>query len=315
VLALLAVTVIWGWTFVWMKQCISAGESVLGPNGHAAAIGLFLFLRFGAAALLLPACFPAARRILTREVGLGGLVIGGLILIGFVLQMFGLREVSPPVSAFLTSLYVLFTALIGAAIERRAPKISLLGGALLATFGAAYIGGPPQLTFGLAEWLTVGCAFVFAVHIFATDRITSRTPPLPVSTVTFATAALGGLALLCAGILAPEGPSWRETLALTREPAFVVPLALSTVIATVVAITLMNLFQREIDPLRAAILYAIEPVWASIFAIASGLDTANFWLWVGGGALLLGNLVAEVGLLRRKPAGPSAAAVEAGKSS
>ncbi|MDE0916528.1 MAG: hypothetical protein OSB57_15250, partial [Planctomycetota bacterium] len=45
--ALLAVTVVWGWTFVWMKQALSQAQLTLGTDGEAAARGLFLTLRFG----------------------------------------------------------------------------------------------------------------------------------------------------------------------------------------------------------------------------------------------------------------------------
>ena len=77
---------------------------------------------------------------------------------------------------------------------------------------------------------------------------------------------------------------------------------MTSLLATVVAISMMNVFQRDLDPVRAAILYAIEPIWASIFAIALGLAVADVWLWVGGSALFAGNLVAEF----RRKGGPEA---------
>jgi drug/metabolite transporter (DMT)-like permease len=196
VLALLLVTVLWGWTFVWMKQATDAASAKLGPDGLTAGIGLFMTLRFGLAAIAMLA-LPAVRRGLTRGAWLAGLWIGLALLGGFLLQMFGLSGVSPAVSAFLTSLYVLFTALLTAVRNRRAPHPALLAGALLATFGAGFIGGPPQLTFGLAEGLTIGCAFVFAVHILVTDAYTKREAPMPVTMTSFVVVALGG-ALTCA---------------------------------------------------------------------------------------------------------------------
>ena len=58
---------------------------------------------------------------------------------------------------------------------------------------------------------------------------------------------------------------------------------------------LMNLFQRRLDPVRAAVLYAFEPIWAALFGIAAGTDAFTTYLWLGGGLLLAGNLVAELG--------------------
>jgi drug/metabolite transporter (DMT)-like permease len=69
-------------------------------------------------------------------------------------------------------------------------------------------------------------------------------------------------------------------------------------LATVVALSLMNHFQRELDPVRAAILYAFEPIWASVFGLVYGTDKVTVYLWLGGGLLLAGNIVAEIGQRR-----------------
>ena len=42
----------------------------------------------------------------------------------------------------------------------------------LATFGASFISGPPHLSWGTAELITVICAFVFALHIVYTQKAT-----------------------------------------------------------------------------------------------------------------------------------------------
>lgn len=299
IVALLAVTVLWGWTFAWMKQALLAGERVLGGPRPWVVAGLYLALRFGVAAALL-ALVPAARRGLDREAWRGGALLGGLLLAGFFLQMLGLGTVSPAVSAFLTSLYVAFTALAVAIRGAHRVGPALVGGVVLATFGAGFIDGPPQIRFGVGEWLTVGCAFVFAIHILATDAITRRSAPLAVTLVSFVTVAAGSGAILL--VLRP-GP--RTLLSLALDRGFAVPTALSCLLATVVAISLMNLFQRDLDPVRAAIVYALEPVWASIVAIAYGLGTVTPWLVVGGAALLAGNLVAEAGAARASASTPA----------
>lgn len=301
VLALLLVTVLWGFTFVWMKQATETSRVVLGERGLVAGVGLFMTLRFGLAALVM-AAVPAARRDLGREAWLGGLWVGLALLGGFLLQMFGLSGVSPAVSAFLTSLYVLFTALLNIVRSRLMPHPALIGGALLATVGAAYIGGPPQLTFGVGEWLTIGCAFVFAVHILVTDVWTKRAAPLPVTLVCFLVVAIGGAATLGLGLGLEGAPEPAKLLELVQQQDFWLPTLLASLLATVLALSLMNLFQRDLDPVRAAIVYAIEPVWAALFGLALGFDQPNGWLYFGGGALLAGNLVAELGpaLFRRR---------------
>jgi drug/metabolite transporter (DMT)-like permease len=303
IVALFFVTVIWGGTFVWMKQALEAVDARLGPGHATTGIALFITIRFGLAAILVAAFLPAARRVGTKEVWTGGLWIGALLFGGFALQMSGLGEVTPAVSAFLTSLYVLFTAILTASIERRGPSLALFCGAVLATCGAGFIRGRPELSLRGGELATVGCALVFAVHILATDRITKRVSPMAITTTSFAWVGLGGLAWLGGSLLQAGAPDARAVLELTLAPDFAVPALLSCLLATVVALSLMNQFQRELDPVRAAILYAFEPIWAALFGLVYGTDAVTVYLWVGGGLLLAGNLVAEIGQRRRIQAG------------
>jgi drug/metabolite transporter (DMT)-like permease len=288
-----------------MKQAMLASDALLGARGSVAGVGLFLSVRFGLAALVLAVAVKSARAIGPREWA-GGFVLGGLLFAGFLMQMLamsGADGVTPAVSAFLTSLYVVFTALLTTALTRRGVGLPLVAGCVLATFGAGWIHGPPHLEFHRPEWLTVACAFVFAVHILATDRVTRSTAPMPVTLASFVWVALGSGVTLAFGLAGDGAPSLAETAALLRTVDFALPLVLSSLFATVLAISLMNLFQRELEPVRAAILYALEPVWAACLAITAGMDAADGWLLVGGGALLAGNIISELGpLLARRRA-------------
>ena len=100
-------------------------------------------------------------------------------------QMVGLDDIDPSVSAFLTSLYVVFTAIITTFMAKKRPTRILLCGVLLATFGAGFIEGPPHLSWGLGEILTVICAALFALHIIFTQKITQIRDPIGVSTTSF----------------------------------------------------------------------------------------------------------------------------------
>ncbi len=297
VIALFSVTILWGCTFVWMKQSLNAAERVLGHPGGAPVVVLYVGIRFGLAAVVL-ALWPRARRALDRGAWRGGAVLGGILFSGFLLQMLGLENVTPPVSAFLTSLYVVFAALISAWMHRARPHLPFLIGVALATFGAGFIEGPPHLSFGTAEWLTVASAFIFAIHIIATDRITKANVPVAVTLAMFVCTAAFSVCALPLAMMRAGAPASTELLALLRDAGFALPLLLSTLFATVLALTLMNQFQRELDPVRAAILFALEPIWTTLIAMAAGFGRPGFWLWIGGGALLAGNLVAEWGAAR-----------------
>ncbi|MDP6906080.1 MAG: DMT family transporter [Candidatus Thalassarchaeaceae archaeon] len=291
--ALLAVTLAWGGTFVWMQQSLDAAAAAKPQLNQNWTVTFFVWMRFTIAALLFPLLFPRARKgFVELDSWKGGGWLGFIVWGGFLLQMFGLKEVTPAVSAFLTSLYVVFTALIGVVLGRqRLTKFALIG-VLLATFGAAFIDGQPHLTFGIGEWLTVACAFLFAAHIIATDRITKKTDPLLLTGPMILTVSLLSFVVFLLWPLREGGGD--ELFELLQVRSFLFPLLLCAIFGSLVALLILNLFQKAVSPVHAAIIYALEPVWAAIFSLIMGLEgDFTFWLPLGAAALLLGNFVIE----------------------
>lgn len=292
--ALLIVTIIWGWTFSWMKEAIDAAALII-DGGMAFVVGLFMVIRFGLASLLMPLIIPGSRPGLRSfVVWRDGGILAAFLLGGFLLQMFGLEGVDPAVSAFLTSLYVAFTAILTVLADRRLPGMVAVTGVVVVTIGAAFISGPPQLSFDLPEWLTVLCAVLFAGHIVATDRITKRTAPLPVAWISFVWVALGSMVLLAFGWVQRPDIHWEQISELLTTTSFVRPALLAGVLGSLVALTLLTSFQKFLSPVRAAILYSLEPVWAAMIAVAMGQTSVDGWLLFGGGLLLVGNLWMEI---------------------
>ncbi|MEC8217368.1 MAG: DMT family transporter [Candidatus Thermoplasmatota archaeon] len=292
-IALFIVTIIWGCTFLWLKRALDSADSVSSAQTNVVST-FFVTLRFG---LTLPLFFyftPSIRKNLgDYRSWYDGFILAFFMLGGFLFQMIGLEGISPAVSAFLTSLYVIFTALILAYLAGRFQSKSLLFGVLLATFGAGYIQGPPELHYDIAEWLTILCAIMFAGHIIFTDIITKRVDPMTVTFTSIAISTLMALLLLNYFMFVNESSINMYTLIIKND--FLVPLLLSSFFGTYVALSLVNYYQKYINPVRAAILYALEPVWATIFAVGTGVTEFNFWLLIGGSCLLVGNLIAEVG--------------------
>jgi drug/metabolite transporter (DMT)-like permease len=287
-------TIIWGATFSWMKTALDAAQAQLGDASADAASALFLCFRFTLAALVLPLVFPSARKQLGElAVWRGGAWLALFVSLGFVLQITGLRDLDPATSAFLTSLYVLFVAMISAWRERVLPTASAWLGIGLATFGASFIGGPPQVSVGAAEIITVLCALAFTGHIIGTDIITKKLPPMPLTMVTFLLTALVCGVLLALSLGRSELPA-STIFSLLGNWQFLYPALLCSLLGTVGALSILNLYQRELSPVRAAILFSLEPVWAACIALAIGQTQADFWFLLGASALLSGNIVMEI---------------------
>jgi drug/metabolite transporter (DMT)-like permease len=252
-------------------------------------------IRFVGAAILLPIVLPGARQHLgDKAVWRAGAALSFFVLSGFLLQMFGMHGIDSATSAFLTSLYVVFTALALAVWARKLPPVSMIIGIAAATIGAGFISGPPQVTFDHSEWLTVLCAIAFAGHILSTDYYTKRLPPLPVTTATFVITGLVCAGLAGFGISANPQVSSSAIFALVSDPNFLWPAMLCTVLGSVVCLSILNVYQRHLSPVRAAILFALEPVWAALIALAVGQVHPDRWFIFGAAALLGGNLIVEV---------------------
>lgn len=288
---LLVVTIVWGATFIWMKQAMNALQSEIDFYGQTAVVSVLVGGRFLIAAVALFIGSSKARAALReKELWSGGTVLGLILLVGFTTQMVGIDTISPSTSAFLTSLYVVFTAMISTKMTGQPVTRMMIAGVLLATFGAGFIEGPPHLSWGKGEILTVICAFFFALHIIFTQSITQRMDPLGVTITSFLVVSIGSLAIS----LLMGGEDTFKLWELTLQQDVLVPLLCLGLLGSLFALLLLNLLQRHLHPVQAAIIYGLEPVWATMFALGLGLTDWTGWIAVGGSALLLGNVLVEL---------------------
>ena len=288
---LLVVTIVWGATFIWMKQAMNALQSEIDFYGQTAVVSVLVGGRFLIAAIALFIGSSKARAALReKELWSGGTVLGLILLVGFTTQMVGIDTISPSTSAFLTSLYVVFTAMISTKMTGQPVTRMMIAGVLLATFGAGFIEGPPHLSWGKGEILTVICAFFFALHIIFTQSITQRMDPLGVTITSFLVVSIGSLAIS----FLMGGEDTFKLWVLTLQQDVLVPLLCLGLLGSLFALLLLNLLQRHLHPVQAAIIYGLEPVWATMFALGLGLTEWTGWIAVGGSALLLGNVLVEL---------------------
>lgn len=289
---LLLVTLVWGATFIWMREIMLALETDLARIGTTSVVAFLISCRFALAGAVLP-FFPSVRRHLANpEVWKAGFALGVALLAGFLAQMTALGELEPSTSAFLTSLYVVSTALLSNLFGEGRPSRLLWFGVLLATLGAGFIEGPPHLTWGWAEVITVFCAVCFAVHILLTQRYTTRMDPLALTFTSFVAVAVLAMALALVSTRGSTGPS--DLVEVLRVDGVLLPLLCLGLFGSLVALGILNLYQRHMEPVRAAIIYTLEPVWATLYGLVLGLVGWTPWILVGGGLLVVGNLMVEL---------------------
>lgn len=278
-LSLALVALIWGTTFVVVKRALTEISAVY-----------FLAIRFGiASCCMFLIFFPTLRRVESIEVwrGLrGGAVAGIFLWLGYMLQTFGLKYTSAGNSGFLTGLYIVLVPLISACLYRKWPQRLELVGIAVATLGMIVLTLPSvdrQFQMNRGDLLTVGCAVAFAFHLLVLGYYSQRER--------FEAVALGQI--VCAAIL--------STASLQVEPPrgiwtanVVFAIALTSVFATALAFALQTWGQRYTSATRAALIFALEPVFALVTAIAIGGERLSFAILAGGGLILAGILTVEL---------------------
>ena len=290
-MVLLSVTLVWGATFIWMKQALNALEVEIEAYGTFPVVAFLVALRFLIAMTLVAAVFPKTWQGLTSiQIWKGGAVLGSLMLVGFVSQMVALNDINPSTSAFLTSLYVVMTALLTVKLTQHPPRRTLYWGVLMATLGAGFIEGPPHLSWGWGEIITVACALFFALHIIFTQKLTMKLDPLMLTLTSFIVVGMGSLLL---AVVSSSNASSMAQDVLGRE-GVLLPVFLLGLGGSFFCLVALNMYQRHMHPVQAAIIYAFEPVWATLFGLGLGLVPWTWWIVFGGGILLAGNILVEV---------------------
>lgn len=286
-LALALVALIWGSTFVVVKQALAEISTLY-----------FLALRFGFASLcMLPFLLHGIRVSGIRAVGRGlrgGFLAALFLWAGYVLQTVGLKYTSAGNSGFLTGLYVVLVPVLSAIIYRKWPRAIELGGIAVAGVGMVLLMLPSldaNLRMNRGDLLTVGCAVAFSLHLLTVGYFSCRES---VEAVAFGqilgAAVLSGLALF---IEAPRA---------TWSARTIFAILLTGLFATALAFALQTWGQKYTSATRTALLFALEPVFAAAAAVLFGGERMTAYS-IGGGALILaGVLTVELKPRQLKPA-------------
>jgi drug/metabolite transporter (DMT)-like permease len=297
-LMLVVVTLFWGLSFPLVKSWQDAAE---GWQGGQLLSGLTLIaLRTVAALVLLVAFQPRLLRDSTRSEHLSGAAVGLAFAVGFVFQAWGIGSTTPALSAFITALSSAWVPLIAYFVLRTPVAGITLVGLLVGVAGTAVLGvqiDPEKgLALGGGEGLTLFATLLFAVQVLLLDRLGKRVRPAHL-TVGF----LGVTALLALGlglVVAGFGPGVGAWLGwagdMLSRPAVLRDLGVLVLLPTVLAFHWMNRYQPHVSAGRAALIYLLEPVFATAFSVAWGHDPLTARLFLGGGLILAGNLLIEV---------------------
>jgi drug/metabolite transporter (DMT)-like permease len=285
-LALVAVTVVWGLTFVQVKNAVE-----IYP------VFPFLALRFAIASLALAA--PGTRRM--GSLGRGGTgaaaLAGALLAAGYTLQTLGLQRTSVSSAGFVTGMYVVLTPLLALLCFRIRVGLWAWSGVALASAGLAMLAGVHGGS-ASGDGLVLGGAAIYSLQIVLMERYAPRYDPLGFTLVEMLV-AFAGLALAAVPTAAvPHG--WTVWGALLVTGVF----------ASALAFLVQTWAQRQTSATRTALVFTLEPVWAALFGYTLAGDRLGVLGWAGCAVIMAGIVLAEpaaAGVLARVVRGPRTA--------
>jgi drug/metabolite transporter (DMT)-like permease len=266
VAALLLVATAWGATFTLIKDVLGR----IAPEP-------FIFYRFTLAGIVLCA-IAAARRQLSRDVIVPGIVLGILVFIGYWAQTRGLIFISPSRSALLTGLYVVMVPFA----DRKRVTASAWIASILALFGTALLIGGFDARPTLGDALTVFGAACFALHIVLTAKYSTSQSSIALAAVQV---LVVGLAAAPISLFAPRAP-------LTRPVVLVI--LFTAIVTTALAFVALMWGQSHVTATEGAIILAFEPVAAALTSILFYGEPVTFGVVVGGALILAGMVGSQV---------------------
>lgn len=276
VASLVLVTLVWGTTFVVVKEALTT-----------IPVPLLLAVRFSLAAL----CFvwvPFDRRAVVPAFWLGCLAFAG-----FGAQTIALTTAGASKVAFITGLAVVLTPLLSAAwFRNRVPvrgfiaAILAFGGlGLLTIGGGADVGG-----LGVGDAWAFACAFAYAAYIVYLGEVAGKASGF----------ALAGMQHLPMAIFAWIWAAPSLGALATTPPSTYLAIVYLAAVATALIAVIQTYAQRVVPAYLAALIFVLEPVFAALFAfwlLGERLGTVG---WIGGAVVVFAMLVAELRPRRRR---------------
>jgi drug/metabolite transporter (DMT)-like permease len=270
--AMVLATLLWGGTFVAIRDAVAAVPPAL-----------LVSTRFIGAGLLFALVLVLRRRLPSRRDLAGGALSGLLMVGGFFLQAVGLRSTSAGSSAFLTCAGTLLAAFWAWLLLRERPGARLTFGIALAMAGSALLSLRGDFRLGTGELITLAGAAMFALQVVAIARFASTTDPVALVCVQ---------SFVAGAVLLPFAPPTADACA-TLGGENLARFAYLLLAGSTLAPLLQVYAQRTLSAGRMGLLFALEPVFALVFAVTLGAERFEARWWLGAGLILAAVVMVE----------------------
>jgi drug/metabolite transporter (DMT)-like permease len=297
-------TLFWGLSFPVMKAIGQLQQQLLPHASTWFGTSVVVFARFAISALILGVICARTLPQLTRLEIWQGAGLGFFGGIGLLFQMDGLNYTSASTSAFLTQFYCCIIPIIVAFRDKHPPQLRVVFCTLMMMTGVAILTQLDARDFklGRGEIETLIGSLIFTGQILWLERpIFSKNNVNHFSFVMFVLTALMALPTTFATMHKPA-----DFLTAFASPRLLTLIIVLVLFCTMTAYMMMNRWQPHVTATEAGLIYGIEPVCASLFALFvpamisrfAHLEYANEHvtghLLLGGSIIVLANILLQI---------------------
>ncbi|WZL74130.1 DMT family transporter [Clostridiaceae bacterium 35-E11] len=274
-LALVAVTLAWGLSFILTKNSLAVLSSFN-----------FLALRFWVAGI--PCIFIFYKRLLKLDKSTVkyGWIIGGIMFSGYALNTIGLNYTTASKSAFITGLAVILVPVFSAWLFKQSPKPSVVLGVICASIGLALLTLDGNVRLNIGDFYTFLSAILFAFQVLAIAKYAVLVDPIN----------LAILQICIVGLLSTIASFLLETPTLPTTTTAWIDMLFLSLLCTSGAFIVQNAVQKHTTATHTALIFTGEPVFATMFAYLLGGELLSTRGIVGGILIISAMIFAELDL-------------------
>ncbi|MDQ1264979.1 MAG: hypothetical protein QG635_129 [Bacteroidota bacterium] len=279
-LFLVLVTFIWGATFLFTK---------LGLRDCPPSV--YIIIRFSIALLLSFIFFGRYLFKLQLDTIKHGIVLGLLFGGGFLLQTYGLKFTTVSKTAFITGITVIFTPMTYALVVRRKIHFWQKAGVLVAMPGLWLFTNPSFDNVNIGDILTLISTLFWAFYITYLDVFTKNKKEFHITAQLVMLQFLAAAPISVISFFVLEVQNFHFNLTTN----LVVSLLFNGILASFIVTLIHTGTQKYTAPVKAALIFTLEPVIASIFAMIVLNEFLTLPEYIGASILFLGVITSEVG--------------------
>lgn len=272
-IALLAVVIVWGYTFVAIKNAIA----IINPFS-------FMFVRFMIAFIIISLIFIRRFRRMNIRTAAAGSLIGSFLYVAYLTQTMGLKYTTASNAGFITGFSVVLVPIFSSILLKKKPGIESIIGVVCAFCGLILLSYSGTSSINKGDLLVFICAVSVSFHILTTGYYARKYDAILLTIVQIGTVAMLTFisALLFGELSIPRGRVvWSA-------------LIVCSLFATVGAYLVQTSMQRFTSSTHTALIFSGEPVFAGIFGYFLLGEKLGTWAIAGCFLILAGMIVSEL---------------------